>query len=157
MTVLDLMSVPGFPYFTYVSEYHQCYFIMLSTIITASLDLTTPYSADSALLGMTLYMSVVLQLTARLFIFGGVLSLQYHGAKKKRHLCATFLRKTIVYFPRREGSCPRTNVKEPQLVNGAFRRGTRCWHGPRHDCVFRGHVSAHAGAAPALQQSQHVP
>ena len=63
MTVLDLMSVPGFPLFTWVSEYHQCYLIMLSTIITASLDLTTPYSAQSALVGMMLYISVVLHLT----------------------------------------------------------------------------------------------
>ena len=81
MTVLDLMSVPGLSYLTWVSEYDQCYWIMMTTIITASLDLTTPYSADSALVGMTLYISVVLQLAARLFVFGSVLSIQQHGER----------------------------------------------------------------------------
>ena len=73
--VLDLMSIPGVPVLTNISEYQLTFAIMLVTIFTATLDITTPYSTDSLSVGISLYVSQLLQLWSRLLVFGSVLSM----------------------------------------------------------------------------------
>lgn len=85
--VLDLMSVPGLPLLTSVSEYQLNYTIMVFTIFTATLDLTTPYSTDSLIVGVSLYASTFLQLTARLLVFGSVLSMEKEGQRTTAGMC----------------------------------------------------------------------
>ena len=92
--VLDLMSVPaGVPFLTQISEYHLTFAIMIFTIITSTLDLTTPYTTHSAMVGLALYMAALLQLTARLLVFGSVLSMQHD---RNRTITGTVV--TICYF-----------------------------------------------------------
>lgn len=79
--VLDLMSIPGIPVLTFISEYQLTFLIMMITIITATLDLTTPYSTKSAAVGLSLYVSQLLQLWSRLLVFGSVLSMQEEGQR----------------------------------------------------------------------------
>jgi hypothetical protein len=79
--VRDLTAVPGIPVLTVISEYHLTYVLMVFTVITATLDLVTPYSNDSEVVGLTLYVSALIHLTARLLVLVSVLSLEGEGER----------------------------------------------------------------------------
>lgn len=77
--VLDLMSVPGLPFITAISEYQLTFGIMCCTILTATIDISTPYTAASPLIKVALLASACTQLTSRLLVFGAVLSMEPAG------------------------------------------------------------------------------
>lgn len=79
--VLDLMSVPGLPFLTTISEYQLTFGIMCCTILTSTVDISTPYASVSPLVGVTLSASACIQLTSRLLVFGAVLSMEQEGKK----------------------------------------------------------------------------
>lgn len=86
--VLDLMSVPGVPFLTSISEYQLTFLIMCSTIITSTVDISTPYASVSPLVGIALSASACIQLTSRLLVFGAVLSMEPEGKKTSTGLAA---------------------------------------------------------------------
>eukprot|EP01045_Picozoa_sp_COSAG04_P010798 COSAG04_NODE_671_length_11329_cov_2.762867_8_plen_1204_part_01 len=87
--VLDLMSVPGglemfIGSLTVISEYQLTFLIMMVTLITATVDITTPYRTNSLMIGLSLYASQLLQLTARLLVFGSVLSMERENQRTNK-------------------------------------------------------------------------
>lgn len=75
------MSVPGLPFITSISEYQLTFLIMCITMCTATIDISTPFSAASPLIKVALLASVLMQLISRLLIFGSVLSMERAGQK----------------------------------------------------------------------------
>lgn len=90
-TVLDLMSVPGVPFFTTISEYQLTFAIMCCTILTSTVDISTPYASVSPLVGVALSASACIQLTSRLLVFGAVLSMEEVGKKTPAGLAAVMI------------------------------------------------------------------
>ena len=79
--VLDLMSVPGVPFITSISEYQLTFAIMCCTILTSTIDISTPYGSATPLVGFALSASALVHLTSRLLVFGAVLSMEPEGQK----------------------------------------------------------------------------
>ena len=52
------------------------FLIMFVTIVTGTLDLTTPYNTDNSMVGLTLFLAQFTQLMARLVVFGSILSME---------------------------------------------------------------------------------
>lgn len=52
---------------------------MIFTILTSTLDLVTPYTTSSPLTSLALYLAASIMLTARLLVFGSVLSMEPEG------------------------------------------------------------------------------
>eukprot|EP01046_Picozoa_sp_COSAG06_P033569 COSAG06_NODE_3434_length_5354_cov_5.834063_2_plen_186_part_00 len=76
--MLDLMSIPGLlpPLPTGYSEYLVTFLIMIITIVTGTLDITTPYNTDNSMVGVTLFLAQFTQLMGRLVVFGSILSME---------------------------------------------------------------------------------
>jgi hypothetical protein len=86
--VLDLMSVPGIPFLTSISEYQLTFAIMCCTILTSTVDISTPYASVSPLIGIALSTAACIHLTSRLLVFGAVLSMEQEGKKTTAGLAA---------------------------------------------------------------------
>eukprot|EP01051_Picozoa_sp_SAG22_P011946 SAG22_NODE_1197_length_5195_cov_2.344388_2_plen_255_part_00 len=67
--------------------------IMCVTILTATIDISTPYTAASPLIKVALLAGACIQLTSRLLVFGAVLSMEQAGKKTTAGIVAV-----IAYF-----------------------------------------------------------